>query len=102
MLLRTVVEVALDPATVGIGGSDEPFSGRPQLPDLEAQPVERLVKRFDARNFQVDRPPARGCPRKLSVIARPSSRGASTPTQRGGSLPPQSPAATVVPPAATS
>ena len=28
VLLRTVVEIALDPATVGIGGEDEPLSGR--------------------------------------------------------------------------
>ena len=51
VLLRTVVEVVLDSATVGIGGQDEPLSGRPQLFHLEAQPVERLLQRLDVRRL---------------------------------------------------
>jgi len=93
VLLRTVVEVVLDSAPVGIGGQDEPLSGRPQLFDLEAQPVERLLQRFDVGLFQGDRSPARGLPRKLSVIAPAPSRG-STPQNgvaacRRGCLPPR-------------
>lgn len=78
LLLWPVVEVTLDLATVGIGSSDDSLSGRTELPDLEAQPVERLLRRLDVRNLQGDRPPARGLP-KLSVIAWVSSRAADLP-----------------------
>jgi hypothetical protein len=36
MLLHAFVEVALDPPPLGIGGEDEPLSGRAELIDLEA------------------------------------------------------------------
>ena len=44
VLLRTVVQLALDLAAVGISGQDEPLPGRTQLSDLKAQPVERFLQ----------------------------------------------------------
>jgi hypothetical protein len=40
------VQFALDPATVGIAGQDESFSGRAQRRDFGAYPLERLLQRF--------------------------------------------------------
>jgi hypothetical protein len=74
VLLRAVVEVALDPAAFGIGGRDEPRARRPELADLEAQPVEQLPLRPDVSSFQADRPPDREL-RKLSAIAACASSG---------------------------
>jgi hypothetical protein len=76
VLLRTVVEVALDPAAVCIGSQDQPLPGRAQLLDLEAQSVEGLLRRLDVRKLQGDRPPARGLPEvvrhRTGVVKRPS------------------------------
>jgi hypothetical protein len=36
VLLHALVQLTLEPAAVGIGGQDEPLSGRAQLRDLEA------------------------------------------------------------------
>jgi len=72
VLLRTVVEVALDPLTVGVGGQEEPLSGRAQLLDFEAQPVEGFLWRLDVRYFQGD-PLLPEDLRKLSVIAPAAS-----------------------------
>ena len=74
VLLRAVVEVALDPAAVGIGGQDEPLPGRAQLLDLEAQPVERLPAALDVPNLQVIDLLLEDY-RKLSVIEPAPSRG---------------------------
>ena len=52
MLLRTVVELALDPASVCIVGDSQPLAGRAQLFDLDAQPVERLLRRLDIRKLR--------------------------------------------------
>ncbi len=73
VLLRTVVQLALGPAAIGIGRKHEPFAGRAQLFDLTAQPVERIPQCLDVPSRQrgdllVDEV------RKLSVIARAASR----------------------------
>jgi hypothetical protein len=56
VLLRTVVEVALDAPPVGVGGDCEPPARRAQLGDLALEPVERLPQRLDGRRLQADRP----------------------------------------------
>lgn len=61
MLLGPVVELALDPAPVGIGGEDEPLAGRPQLFDLEMRPSLQQT----TSSARVER--------KLSVIALAAS-----------------------------
>ena len=45
MLLQALVELTLDPATVGIGRRDESLPRSTQLLDLEAQPVDRFLER---------------------------------------------------------
>ena len=82
VLLRAIVEVALDRAAVCVGGQDEPLAGRAELFDLEAQPVERLLRRLDVRKLQGDRPPFEDC-QKLSVIGAAPSRG---PAPRDGGV----------------
>ena len=52
VLLRTVVKLALDPASVCIVSDSQPLAGRAQLFDLEAQPVERLLRRLDMRKLR--------------------------------------------------
>jgi hypothetical protein len=59
VLLHPLVELTLDLATVDIGCDDEPFPGRTQLGDLEAQPIDRFQQRLDRSGLQVDRPPSR-------------------------------------------
>jgi len=68
VLLRALVEVTLDPAAVGIGSKNEPRTGRAQLGDLGAQPLELAAPRLDLIGLQSYRPPGRGLPR-LSVAA---------------------------------
>ena len=62
MLLHSRVELALDPAAVGIGRQDESPPRRSQLRDLEAEPIDRL--------FQLGR----------QVASIPRGRDASFPT----------------------
>jgi len=52
VLLRTVVEVALDPAAVCIVGDSQPLQGRAQVVDLEAESLERLLRRLDMRKLR--------------------------------------------------
>jgi len=52
VLLRTVVQLALDPAAVCIVGDSQPLAGRAQLFDLDAEPVERLLRRLDMRKLR--------------------------------------------------
>ena len=52
VLLRTIVELALDPASVCIMGDGQPLAGRAQLFDLGAQPDERLLLRLDMRTLR--------------------------------------------------
>jgi hypothetical protein len=52
VLLRTVVEVALDPAAVCIVGDSQPLAGRAQVFDLRAEPLERLLRRLDMRKLR--------------------------------------------------
>ena len=52
VLLRTVVELALDPAAVCIVGDSEPLPGRAQLFDFDAEPVERFLRRLDMRKLR--------------------------------------------------
>lgn len=99
VLLRPLVQVKLDPAAVGIGSKNEPRPGRAQLGDLGAQPLELVVPRLDLIGLQ-NGPPVVDSPRLSVAAAAPSSRPALA--RRDGSLPPHSPAATVVPPAAPS
>jgi hypothetical protein len=68
LLLHARVQVALDPAPVGIGGQDQPFSRRAQLLDLQAEPIERFPQCFNLSSVQGERPPA-GASGKLFVIA---------------------------------
>jgi hypothetical protein len=84
VLLRTVVKLALDAASVGIVGDGQPLAGRSQLFDLDAQPVERLLRRLDMRKLR-GRPPARG----LREVVRHRTRavkGPTTPLETDGSL----------------
>ena len=100
MLLRAVVEVPLERATVRIRGQDEPLPRCAELLDLEAQSIERFLRRLDVRKLQGDRPPFEDC-QELSVIDGAASRGPAPRTT--GCLPPgKSPAATVVPTTAAS
>ncbi len=78
MLLGTVVEPALDPAPVGIGGEDEPLAGRPQLFDLETRPsLQRTTSSARVEG-------------KLSVIALAASSDRAP--RRSGGQPPGAPA----------
>ena len=43
MLLHAVVQIALDRATVGIGGQNEPRPRRAQLGDLDAKTLELVA-----------------------------------------------------------
>jgi len=52
VLLRTVVEVALDPAAVCIVGDSQPLARRAQVVDLEAEALERLLRRLDMRKLR--------------------------------------------------
>jgi hypothetical protein len=52
VLLRTVVKLALDPASVCIVGNSQTLAGRAQLFDLDAQPVEGLLRRLDMRKLR--------------------------------------------------
>ena len=52
VLLRTVVEVALDPAAVNIVGDSQPLAGRAQVFDLQAESLERLLRRLDMRKLR--------------------------------------------------
>jgi hypothetical protein len=52
VLLRTVVEVALDPAAVCIVGDSQPLAGRAQVVDLKAEALERLLRRLDMRKLR--------------------------------------------------
>ena len=86
VLLNTVVELALDPPAVGVGGQDEALSGCAELLDLEAQPVERLLRRLGMWKLQGDRlpvvSPARSCP-----SSRRRRQEAHHPLEREVSLP---------------
>jgi hypothetical protein len=84
MLLGTVVELALDPAPVGIGGEDEPLAGRSQLFDLEMRPS--LQQTTSSARLEG----------KLSVIASAVSSDRA-PGRSGGQPPTHSPAGAVVP-----
>jgi hypothetical protein len=55
LLLWTVVQLALDPAAIGIGGQREPLARRTQLLDLEAQLPDRLLQFLDPSIVQRDR-----------------------------------------------
>ena len=92
MLLHALVQVALDPAAVGIGGQDEPLPGRAQLRDLEAQPVERLPQRLDVPSLQGDRPPGRELPEvvrhRTGGVKRPSTPCDGMAASRRTRLPP--------------
>jgi hypothetical protein len=57
VLLYALVQLALDPAAVGIGGQDQPFAGRAQLRGFDAKPFERLAQRFVFSSLQRCRPP---------------------------------------------
>jgi hypothetical protein len=74
MLLGTVVELALDPAPVGIGGEDEPLAGRPQFFDLEMRPSLQQTTSSARREG------------KLSVIASAASSDRA-PGRSGGQPP---------------
>ena len=52
VLLRTVVELALDSAAVCIVGDSQPLAGRAQLFDFDAEPVERFLRRLDMRKLR--------------------------------------------------
>jgi hypothetical protein len=52
VLLRTVVEVALDPAAVRVMGDSQPLAGRAQIFDLGAESLERLLRRLDMRKLR--------------------------------------------------
>ena len=52
VLLRTVVKLALDPAAVCIVGDSQPLAGRAQVFDLDAKPLERLLRRLDMRKLR--------------------------------------------------
>src|SRR5436190_12883770 len=93
MLLRAAVQRALDVAAVGIGTQNEPSPRRAQFFDLEAQPVERVLRRLDVRSLQA-----------IDLLSRqqsfPLSNGAASrgPARCVGGCQPyvHSPAATVV------
>ena len=52
VLLRTVVEVSLDPAAVCIVGDSQPLAGRAQVFDLDVESIERLLRRLDMRKLR--------------------------------------------------
>ena len=52
VLLRTVVELALDSAAVCIVGDSQPLAGRAQVVDLEEESLERLLRRLDMRKLR--------------------------------------------------
>ena len=82
MLVRTVVQITLDRAAVGIRGQDEPLSCCAQLLDLDPQSIELLLH-VDLPALQIDRPPSPDC-QELSVIATAASSG-QHPSGREGS-----------------
>ena len=43
VLLHVVVQVALDRASIGVGGKNEPYPGRAQLDNLRAEPFELVA-----------------------------------------------------------
>jgi hypothetical protein len=92
VLLRTVVKLALESATVGIGSRHDARSRRAQLLDLEAQPVERLLRPLDGRNLQVTDlllEDSRKVPRRTAVVKRPSPRTEGVSAWRRSRLPPR-------------
>jgi hypothetical protein len=57
MLLRAVVQIALDPAPVPIRGEDEPGAGSAKLRELRPQAVEGRPRTLRVLELQADRPP---------------------------------------------
>ena len=94
VLLRTVVEVALDPAAVCIVGDSQPLARGAQVVDLEAEALERLLRCLDMRKLR--------CPTSCSRATGscPSSnrrrQEAQHPAVTGCQPPAHLPAATVV------
>ena len=87
-------------AALGIGRLDEPLAGRSQLGDVEAEPVERFPQRLNVRSLQVIDlllDDFRSC-----ASSKGRRQAAQHPISRDASLLEHSPAATVVPVAATS
>jgi hypothetical protein len=74
VLLWTVVELALDPAPGSVLGDGEPFTRSAQLLDLDAQPVERLLRCLDMRTLRESTSCFEGY-RELSVMEPAPSRG---------------------------
>jgi hypothetical protein len=93
-LLEAVVQVTLDASTVCIGGEDEPLARRTKLRDVTGEPVDRLLRRFDVRKLQGDRPPVRDQTDVLTIGRVPSSGAA--PRSGGWQRRAHPPASTVV------
>ena len=89
VLLKTVVELALEAAPLGVVSNGESLTGHAQHVELAAQPVERLLRRLDARRHL--RSTSYSGYRKLSVIVR-STSSEPAPVREEASLPPNSPA----------
>lgn len=80
MLLHSLVELTLDRVPVGIGRNDEPLSGRVQLSDVEAQPLDRFPQCLDMPGLQVIALLFANLQR-LSAFARAASSGTASPAK---------------------